>query len=103
MPDLRSSKRLQGQFEFGAAGQEAGYSRWLAGRHLATEAMARRLNLPLGHTVDLWLRGNVRVTGKLRLKEDVLVIDEEAVRHLELRVDRLVFRVGEIESCVRLD
>jgi hypothetical protein len=30
-------------------------------------------------------------------------LEEEAIRHLELQVDRVRFRVGELERCVRLD
>ena len=39
----------------------------------------------------------------LRVKEDLLFIEEEKVRHLELTVDRMSFTYRELESCVRLD
>jgi hypothetical protein len=94
---------LQGQFNFDQNSSESGYANWLAARKVSQEALARRLNLPLGHEVEIWLQGDVRLTGRLRLHEENLLLEEEAVRHLELMVDRARFRVGEIERCVRLD
>ena len=41
--------------------------------------------------------------GKLSLREEILFIDEEKVRYLELVVDGVVFTYREMESCVRLD
>jgi hypothetical protein len=94
---------LQGQLNFSSSGTEAGYSNWLAGRQITVQALARRLNLPVGHEVEVWLQGNVRLKGKLRLQEETLLLEEEAIRHLELQVDRVQFRAGELERCVRLD
>ena len=37
--------------------------------------------LPLGHQVEVWLLGGIRLRGRLRLEEEVLFIDEERVRH----------------------
>lgn len=53
--------------------------------------------------MEVWLYGGVRLRGKLRLREEVLVIEEERVRHLELLVDHVAFTYREMESCVRLD
>jgi len=39
----------------------------------------------------------------LRLKEDLLFIEEKDVASLELVVEKVPFRLAEIESCVRLD
>ena len=54
---------------------------------------ARRLNLPLGHQVEVWLCGGSRLRGLLRLREEMLIIQEEHVRHLELLVpgDEVLF------------
>jgi hypothetical protein len=93
----------QYEFIFGEQGQPEGYSRWLAGRNLATAELARRLGLPVGHQVEVWLTGGVRLRGKLRLREDVLFIEEERVRHLEMVVDNTPFTYREMESCVRMD
>ena len=93
----------QGEFNFRKAKSEAGYSKWLAGRQVAARELAVRINLPIGHEVEIWLYGGVRLRGKLRLKEEKLFIEEERVRHLELLVDQVVFTYREMESCVRLD
>jgi len=93
----------QGELNFESPNQGAGYTQWLTGRRLATEELARRMNLPLGHEVEVWLYGGVRLRGKLRLQEETLFIEEERVRHLPLRIDRVTFAYREMESCVRLD
>jgi hypothetical protein len=80
-----------------------GYSKWLAGRRLAVKELAQRMNLPLGHEVEVWLSGEIRLRGKLKLQEEILFIDEERVRHLELMVDHVAFSYREMQSCVRLD
>ena len=88
---------------FGTSGSDRGYTQWLAGRRVAAEELARRINLPLGHQVEVWLSGGIRLRGKLRLQEELLFIEEERVRHLELVVDHVAFAYREMESCVRLD
>jgi hypothetical protein len=93
----------QGEFTFGAEGPDQGYVQWLTGRKMAVEELARRINLPLGHEVEVWLYGGIRLRGRLRLQEEVLFIEEERVRHLELLVDRVPFAYREMESCVRVD
>jgi len=70
----------QNEFNFGASGTDQGYTQWLAGRRMAAEELARRIHLPLGHQVEVWLYGGVRLRGKLRLQEEVLFIQEERVR-----------------------
>ncbi len=94
---------MQGQLNFGGSETEEGYTQWLAARQVAVEDLARRLNLPLGHPVEVWLVGGIRLCGQLRLQEETLFIEEERVRHLPLMVDRVVFTYREMESCVRLD
>jgi hypothetical protein len=93
----------QGEFNFDAGTTGEGYSCWLAGRKLAAVELARRLNLPLQHEVEVWLVGGIRLRGKLRLSEEMLFIEEDHVRHLELQVDHVPFKMRELESCVRLD
>lgn len=93
----------QSEMDFGGSGSEQGYVRWLTGRQVAVEQLARRLNLPLGHQVEVWLSGGIRLEGKLRLSEDMLFINEERARHIELRVDHATFTYRDMESCVRLD
>ena len=93
----------QGEFSFAAAPHQDGYANWLTGRKIATQALAQRMNLPLGHQVEVWLRGGIRLRGHLRLKEEQLFIEEDSVRHLELAVDRVPFTYHDMDSCVRLD
>ena len=93
----------QGEFDFATTGAGLGYTQWLAGRRLTASELAHRMNLPIGHQVEVWLYGNVRLRGKLRLREDLLFIEEERVRHLELLIDHVPFAYRQIESCVRLD
>lgn len=93
----------QGQFDFDTAGSGDGYARWQAGRKLAIVELARRLNLPLHHQVEVWLCGGVRLRGKLQLQEETLFLEEDHVRHLGLQVDHVPFTLREMESCIRLD
>ena len=85
----------------GGAGD--GHARWLAERKLAMEALARTMNLPLGHLVEVWLSGGVMLRGILRLREELLFVEEDRARELELMIDKANFKAAEIESCVRLD
>jgi hypothetical protein len=100
-PDLMSEQ--QAQFDFDTPDAGAGYARWLAGRQLATRELALRLNLPLGREVEVWLTGGIRLRGKLQLQSEMLLIEEEKVRHLPLRIGSSDFTPREIESCARLD
>jgi hypothetical protein len=93
----------QGQFNFESGGTEQGYVQWLARRRVAVEELARRIHLPLGHQVEVWLYGGIRLRGKLRLQEEILFIEEDRIRHLELVVDKVSFTYREMESCVRMD
>jgi hypothetical protein len=93
----------QGQLDFQSDGPESGYSRWVIARHSAAEEAARKLNLPLGRLVEVWLRGGVRLRGELRLKDDILFVEEDRVRTLTLVVDKTEFTYAEIDSCLRLD
>lgn len=93
----------QSEFELGTSGTDQGYTQWLAGRRVAAEELARRMNLPLGRQVEVWLYGGIRLRGTLRLQQEVLFIEEERVRHLGLQVDHVAFAYREMESCVRLD
>jgi hypothetical protein len=61
------------------------------------------MGVPLGHEVEVWLTGGIRLRGRLRLQEELLFIEEDSVRHLGLMVDHVAFTYREMESCVRLD
>lgn len=93
----------QPEFNFAPEGSQRGYDGWLTSRRIAAQELARRMNLPLGHPVEVWLYGGVRLRGLLRLREEFLLIEEEHVRHLELLIGQVTFTYREMESCVRLD
>jgi hypothetical protein len=95
--------QLQGELGFGDGGPEEGYTKWIATRQLAVEAVAQKLNLPVGHPAEIWLRGGIRLRGTLRLANEVLFIEEHRVLDLALVLDGVTFTYAEIESCVRLD
>ncbi|GDY22926.1 hypothetical protein LBMAG56_42730 [Verrucomicrobiota bacterium] len=93
----------QEEFSFTDAKEVAGYDRWKQERAAALEKLARSIGLPLRHRVEVWLRGNIRLTGRLTLREEQLFVRPEKDPRLELVVDNVPFTPGEIESCVRLD
>jgi hypothetical protein len=95
--------QLQGELGFADSGPEEGYTKWIATRQLAVEAAAQKLNLPVGHPAEIWLRGGIRLRGTLRLANEVLFIEEDRVLNLALVMDGVTFTYSEIESCVRLD
>ena len=93
----------QGEFDFDSGSAGEGYTRWLAQRKLAIAELARQINLPLEHQVEVWLVGGVRLRGKLQLQDDRLFLGNDDVQHLGLLVDHVPFVIHELESCVRLD
>ena len=100
---MTHSSPLQGEFGFQAGGSEAGYAQWVVVRQMASDEAARRLNLPVGREAEVWLRGGIRLRGKLRLLNDLLFVEESQVRNLALTLDGVPFIYAEIESCVALD
>jgi hypothetical protein len=95
--------QLQKEFSFEPGGTDGGYAQWVVVRQMAAEEAARRLNMPVGREVEVWLRGGIRLRGKLRLRDDLLFVEESKVRNLGLTVDGVPFICAEIESCVAMD
>jgi hypothetical protein len=93
----------QSELDFGNEGAGEGYANWLAQRKLAVGELARLMNLPLEHQVEVWLVGGIRLRGRLRLQEERLFYVKDEVPQLTLLVDGVPFSVQEMESCVRLD
>jgi hypothetical protein len=93
----------QGELNLDGANSGGGYTQWLESRRVATAEMARWMGLPIGHVVEVWLVGGIRLQGKLGLQEEVLFIEEERVRHMGLQVDNVSFTWRELESCIRID
>jgi sRNA-binding regulator protein Hfq len=93
----------QGEFSFTQPSASDGYSGWITARDVAAKDLARRLNLPIGHEVELWLFGGIKLRGKLHLRDEFLLLPEDRVRHLELVIDHATFLSRDVESCIRLD
>jgi len=90
-------------FDFDSPDRDDGLKSWRDQRVAARRRLARTLGLPLDHPVEVWLLGNIRLTGTLRLRTETLFIEEKPDGNLELEVDGVPFTPGEMESCVRLD
>jgi hypothetical protein len=93
----------QGELSFGQSAPETGYDRWKHERAEAMKNLALKLGLPLGRRVEVWLRGNIRLTGKLQLAEETIFVPDSRDQTLRLVVDGVPFTSAEIESCVRAD
>jgi hypothetical protein len=93
----------QSELSFESPAPQHGYDGWRAERREAKRALACRLGLPLGHQVEVWLRGEVRLRGRLELAEEKLFVPEGNDPHLRLAIGAVSFEAGEIESCVRQD
>lgn len=93
----------QPEFEFGRHSSETGYNQWQEERGAAREKLARKMGLPIGRQVEVWLHNGIRLRGLLLLEEERLWIDNERDFKLKLVVDGVPFTAAEIESCVRQD
>jgi hypothetical protein len=93
---------FQPELPFADSSQPDGYNAWQAQRRQTTSEAAQRLGLPLGHTVEVWLNQGIRLRGILRLKEEMLVMDELRQDKLDLTVDGVPFRYSDMESCLRV-
>ena len=92
---MHTPRARQAELGFGDAGQSNGYQLWVQERAKEMQAMARRLGLPLGHAVEVWLKDGTLLQGRLLVRGDAT--------KWELVVGRVGFSVSEIESCVRTD
>lgn len=82
---------------------EAGFNQWRQQRREAMRKLAREMGLPLEHQVEVWLRGGIRLRGMLRLREEMLFVEEKGDDALFLVIDGVSFVTSEMESCVRTD
>jgi hypothetical protein len=94
---------LQSEFNFNANSGGEGFAQWIAMRQRTAAEIADKLGLPLEHRVEVWLRGGIRLTGKLRLAEELLLVEEHKIRQLPLAIGKVTFRYSEMDSCVRVD
>ena len=102
-PLKSAGMQLQSQFNFESGGTEAGYAQWVAVRQMASDEAARKLNLPVGRETEVWLRGGIRLRGRLRLANEVLFIEETQIKNLALTLDGVPFAYADIESCIAVD
>jgi small nuclear ribonucleoprotein (snRNP)-like protein len=93
----------QAELSFDGNQGNDGVTHWHKQRERSLRALAHRLGLPLGHEVEIWLKGNVRLRGKLELAEQLLFVENIVEKDLMLRVGRATFPYGDFESCVRTD
>jgi hypothetical protein len=94
----------QDEFDFGANGpQSDGLNQWRAEFDRSKRDLATAMGLPLDRPVEIWLKGEIRLKGVLKLHENRLFTEAKRDFSLELVVDGVRFTAAEIESCVRLD
>ena len=94
----------QGEFDFNATGDQSdGLDSWRAGFERSKRELAATMGLPLDRPVEIWLKGEIRLRGVLKLYENRLFVEAKRDFSLELVVDGVKFTAAEIESCVRLD
>lgn len=98
-----NSPQSQPEMDFTTAHLTSGYESWQEQRRAALRTLALQLGLPIGHEVEVWLRGGIVLKGKLRLREELIFLDETRNLHVELVVGRTSFTPTEIEACVRTD
>lgn len=87
------------ELDFGAR-PDGGLDRWRDEQQQQREELARRLGLPLGKEVEVWLRGGVRLRGQLRLAQAMLLRAEATVENTRFEVESVAFFYKEMESCV---
>ena len=96
---------MQGEFDFSYNHSVATVSdplaAWRETRRLEQVALARRVGLPLGALVEVWLKNGIRLRGTLRLREEWLNTEEVRLAEIRLEVESVAFLYKEMESCVR--
>jgi hypothetical protein len=83
-------------------GHTDGLLAWRKQREEARLALARKLGLPLGQQVEVWLVGNIRLRGRLHLGEEQLFLPADGKECDRFAVDNVSFRISEMESCKRI-
>jgi hypothetical protein len=87
-------------FDFEAKGA-SGIDAWRAQLQRQREELAHSLGLPLGKQVEVWLRGGVRLRGRLNLEGAILVHAQSTLQNTRFEVDGVRFSYSEVESCVQ--
>ena len=98
---MRDSQQSEFSFPAGPSGPEE-VSPWRAEWIRAAEDLCRRLAVPLNRNAEVRLTQGPILRGRLILAEEQLW--PEGDRHrLVLRIGHATFRLGEMESVLRLD
>ena len=92
---MHEPRSEQVEFGFGGGDSNHGYGAWVREREEEIREMARRVGLPLGRLVEVWLKDGTLLKGRLVWRGDE--------RDWELVIGAVGFRTAEIESCVRVD
>jgi len=84
-------------------GAQDGLNSWRQAREEHLRALASKRGLPLGHVVELTMKHGPVLRGKLVLSEEMLFVEITRVEQMTFRIDGVLIKTGDIESCVRLD
>lgn len=79
----------------------SGVESWRRERERKVEELGRKLSVPLHQQVEVWLASGYRLTGKLLLADEDLLLEGKRDDVL-LCIGRATFRLKEVESIVRL-
>jgi hypothetical protein len=93
---------VQAEFNFEES-RGNGYKQWQETRKKLLDEFSKSIGIPLGHRCEVWLKGEIRLRGLLRIREEALVLEEAKRDGLQLEIDGVCFRASEIESCRRMD
>jgi hypothetical protein len=95
---------MQGEFDFGVRSVNAPdpLQAWREQRRRDLTELARKLGLPLGQKVEVWLKCGIRLRGRLEFHEELLFMSGANLGNSEFQVDGTPFTYSEMESCVRL-
>ena len=98
---MSGSEQFEFAFSEGSLGAQ-GAMPWRAEWMRAAEELCRRLAVPLNHRAEVRLFQGPILRGRLCLAEEQLWPDGDRHR-LVLRIGQATFRLGEMESVLRLD
>jgi hypothetical protein len=77
-------------------------SHWRKQREQEQLSLAKSLGLPIGAEAEVWLKGGVRLRGRLELDEEMLLHASASTHNTKFLIGRTPFLYSEVESCVRL-